>query len=112
MDWQTISTLGGVLSAFGGLLIGAVKWILEKHLTQLDKRFESLEKVIGDDMDAIKQIERDLTELKISLPREYVRREDWIHFSGVIDAKLDGIYQKVQNIAEGGCAKRGHCESS
>jgi len=107
MDWQTVSTLG----AFGGVLIGAVKWILEKHLTQLDKRFESLEVVIRNDVTALKQIERDLMELKVALPREYVMRADWIHFSGVIDAKLDSIHNKVQNIAEGGCAKRGHCES-
>lgn len=99
------------MAGFGGLLVGVVKWILEKHLAQLDKRFEALEKVIGEDVSELKELERELTELKVSLPEKYIRRDDWIHFSSTIDAKLDGIYKKIETISENGCAKRGHCQS-
>ncbi len=37
----------------------------------------------------------------MNLPLEYVRREDWIRFSGTLDAKLDAMREEMrEQIAE------------
>jgi hypothetical protein len=42
-----------------------------------------------------------LFELRASMPLEYVRREDWIRFSGSLDAKLDAMREEMrEEIAE------------
>ena len=42
-----------------------------------------------------------LIELRVNLPLEYVRREDWIRFSGTLDAKLDAMREEMrEQIAE------------
>ena len=43
------------------------------------------------------EIERGLFELRASMPLEYVRREDWIRFSGTLDAKLDAMREEMRD---------------
>ena len=45
-------------------------------------------------------MEKDLLKLQAELPREYVRREDWIRFSSSIDAKLDHLRDKLDRVLE------------
>ncbi len=42
-----------------------------------------------------RRVERDLNDLRIELPKEYVRREDHIRFETVINAKLDSVAAKL-----------------
>ena len=49
----------------------------------------------------VDDLENALTELRVNLPLEYVRREDWIRFSGTLDAKLDAMREEMrEQIAE------------
>ena len=41
-------------------------------------------------------IERELLQLKATLPVEYVRREDWIRFSNTLEAKIDAMRAEVR----------------
>ena len=75
-------------SAFVGFLtLNAVtlqfilKWHDEQHFRDA-ARSENIEKIIY--------------ELKASLPLDYVRREDWIRFSGTLDAKLDAMREEMR----------------
>ena len=53
------------------------------------------------DSSRVDELERELTELRMNLPLEYVRREDWIRFSGTLDAKLDAMREDMrEDIAE------------
>ncbi|MGA7873252.1 MAG: hypothetical protein WCA22_20365 [Candidatus Binatus sp.] len=46
-------------------------------------------------------LEDEFTDMRVNLPLEYVRREDWIRFSGTLDAKLDAMREEMrEEIAE------------
>jgi hypothetical protein len=46
------------------------------------------------------ELRKELSELKASLPREYVRREDWIMSFGKIEQKIDAIWEFVHKYIE------------
>jgi hypothetical protein len=48
------------------------------------------------DSGRVDDLEKQLTELRVNLPLEYVRREDWIRFSGTLDAKLDAMREEMR----------------
>jgi hypothetical protein len=72
--------------------------VLEQLTMRLDARFSASEQSMDsfrDDLARVKQhvtaVEREHLRLQVALPNEYVRREDWIRFSGTIDTKLDWL---------------------
>ncbi len=46
------------------------------------------------------ELEKDVRQILIELPREYVRREDHIRFETVINAKLDAVAARVDLVLE------------
>lgn len=50
------------------------------------------------DAQALAQLERAFLRFQAELPLEYVRREDWVRGQSVIEAKLDGLALKFENI--------------
>lgn len=44
--------------------------------------------------------EHALLKLRAELPNDYVRREDWIRFSGTIDSKLDMLRTMLDSVRE------------
>lgn len=95
--------------AFLGML-GSFGWILLVLFTkQIDKQFAALDLAraeAGKHWDdrfnaldlAVRENERETMRLRAELPNEYVRREDWIRFSGTIDSKLDRVHAKLDNL--------------
>ncbi|SNT07392.1 hypothetical protein [Pseudomonas segetis] len=105
-----------LLSIFTGLVFGLVKLLLAQFEKRLDQRFtaqdqarkaatkhweESFEKVLkrqDKDAESLAQLERNFMRFQAELPLEYVRREDWVRGQSVIEAKLDGLALKFENI--------------
>lgn len=85
MNWDGVGTLVLVGLTFVGMNIGALKWMFERYHEGIVR-----ETTRWDD------VERGLFELRASLPLEYVRREDWIRFSGTLDAKLDAMRTEMR----------------
>ena len=72
----------GVLATFGKIL-----------LSQIDHR-------IDEQSGRFLQLEKDFIEHKTKMPLEYQRREDAIRFETVLNAKLDNIYKRVEQIRD------------
>jgi hypothetical protein len=96
-----------LLLAFGALL-GAFGKVL---LSQINKQFSAAEDArrqtaehwdskFRDLESQLRENERQMANLRADLPMQYVRREDWIRFSGTIDAKLDNINTKLDGLRE------------
>lgn len=110
---NVIFLLMALISAFAGL----IKVIVAQHERSLDKRFEKLEETRAfanqqlskrlDTLDTAarleanqwQRVERELLSLKADLPLQYVRREDYIRGQSVIEAKLDGLANKLENFS-------------
>lgn len=50
------------------------------------------------DAEAVAQLERSFLMFKAELPLAYLRREDWSRGQSVIEAKLDGLALRYENI--------------
>ena len=85
MSWEAIATFLLVLVTVVGINIGTIKSMLDRH------RNAALR-----DSERWQDIERALFEFRASMPLEYVRREDWIRFSGSLDAKLDAMREEMR----------------
>jgi hypothetical protein len=85
LSWDAIATFLLVLVTLAGINIATVRSMLERH------RSSTLR-----DSERWQEVERSLFELRALLPLEYVRREDWIRFSGTLDAKLDALREEMR----------------
>jgi len=88
--WQLISlalTLLGVLVALGRML-----------LAQIDQRLEQRFAAVERDLQKNRDIERELLQLKADLPHQYVLREDYVRNQTIIEAKLDALALKLENV--------------
>ena len=85
MSWEAVGTFLLVLVTLVGINVGMIKSMLDRHRGQAMQEAERWQ-----------QVERGLFELRASLPLEYVRREDWIRFSGTLDAKLDAMREEMR----------------
>lgn len=114
--WQMLVWLAGLLLAFLGASFGAGKLLLaqvERRLDERfdtqertrrensehwDQRFQTLERAAREEASQWARVERDLLTLKADLPVLYVRREDYVRNQTVIEAKLDAVALKIENL--------------
>ncbi|PTQ68145.1 hypothetical protein [Pseudomonas sp. GV071] len=105
-----------LLGIFTTLVFGLVKLLLWQFEKRLDERFSAqetarkeasqvwegnFEKVLSrqdKDAEALRRLENEFLRFKGELPLEYVRREDWVRGQSVIEAKLDGLALKFENL--------------
>lgn len=66
------------------------------HYLQLNTRLDVLDSAVKTDAGQWQRVERELLNLKAELPLYYVRREDYIRGQSVIEAKLDGLGNKLE----------------
>lgn len=110
--WQLVSLLLGFLAA----ATTAAKALFGQIDRRLDERFAALEdaRATADGVmqDAIRRhadeegrtaaqlqlLERDFLRWQAELPLQYVRREDYVRNQTVIEAKLDAVALKIENI--------------
>jgi hypothetical protein len=85
VSWDAVATFLLVVVTLAGINIATVRSMLERH------RSATLR-----DSERWQEAERLLFELRATLPLEYVRREDWIRFSGTLDAKLDAMREEMR----------------
>ena len=90
MEWSSATGWVGAFIAFLAVNASTIQWLLKRRDEQHLR-----------DSGRVDDLEKQLTELRVNLPLEYVRREDWIRFSGTLDAKLDAMREEMrEQIAE------------
>ncbi|ODC03226.1 hypothetical protein BFW38_06390 [Terasakiispira papahanaumokuakeensis] len=83
--------------AFGRVLLAQLQRHLDQRFEGFDGQLAALDQGRKDEAAQLKQVERDLMELKIDLPNSYVRREDYIRGQSIIENKLDSLALKLEN---------------
>lgn len=95
--WQLIGAGFTLIGSFLGLLklvVAAIERRLDQRFEAMDSRFEELAK----DSDRLRQVELGLERLRGEMPLHYVRREDFVRNQTVIEAKLDALALKLENV--------------
>jgi hypothetical protein len=114
--YQLIAMTGGAVTVLLGTVMTVGRTLLAGFLRGLDERFAALEKarlmgashwdhkflslerMIQDEAQEWQRLERELLTMKADLPTNYVRREDHIRGQAVIEAKLDGLAMRYENL--------------
>ena len=85
MSWEAVATFASVMVTFVGINLAAFRAMFERN-----------SRLVSRDDERWTQLERAIYELRVLLPIEYVRREDWIRFSATLDAKMDGLREEMR----------------
>ena len=110
--WHLITLLlafFGCVGAFGKILIGQFEKRLNERFENQEKARESGSKILRDTLDQhladerktaaqMLSLERDFLTWKAELPLQYVRREDYVRNQTIIEAKLDAVALKIENL--------------
>lgn len=95
--WQLLSIAITILGGFAGLL----KLLLHQTEGRLDQRFAVMDErfaAVARDSDRLRQVELGLERLRGEMPLHYVWREDYVRNQTVIEAKLDALALKLENV--------------
>ena len=117
--WQLLSLLLTLVS----MLVGAGKVLLSQIDRRLTERFRAMEEAREQaaqrwddkfttlldlhrrEADGWQALERDFLRFQAELPLQYVRREDYIRNQTVIEAKLDALAMRMENLQLKGVLK-------
>lgn len=95
--WHLITLLlafFGCVGAFGKLLLAQFEKRQAERFDSWDKRFSSLESAAKEWL----RVEREFLEWKADLPMTYVMRDDYVRNQTVIEAKLDSVALRIENL--------------
>ncbi len=92
----------GFLLTIAGSIFGAGKAFFARFDQALRERDDSLKDELGklsnqmaSESAAIRKLDREVMELKIDLPREYVAKADFIRSFTVVEKKLDAVHSLI-----------------
>jgi len=92
-SWQLFVFLGGLIAAWSVLIVAVLRTMFSAHCDDINGRLEGWGKNIN-------ELEKNFLELKADLPLSYVRKEDFVRFEVVINAKLDRVHDAIENLKE------------
>lgn len=87
--WELFGLLVGLISASALTNWTIVALMSNKLTAAITGQMKSLELQLADQRLRVEQVDRDIMTLKADLPDKYLRREDHIRYSAIIEAKLD-----------------------
>jgi len=91
--WQLFVFLAGLIAAWSALIVAVLRAMLKAHCDDINRR-------IDERMSKLSKVESDFLELKADLPLSYIRKEDFVRFEVVINAKLDRLYDSIERLKE------------
>lgn len=100
IDWKMVSLVVAILGAWSGLLIGAIKFLIERAIRGNDTRFARIEADLEEESKKRRELEREFRGVLADLPLKYVQREDWIRLASSIDAKMDALNRKLDDVKD------------
>lgn len=98
LDWKAISVLVALVGAWSGFLITVISALLGRVTRDLDARLDLITSAQQQDTKEWRRVDRELMQLRADLPVLYVRREDYIRGQSVLEAKLDSLAVKMENM--------------
>ncbi len=99
--WHVLSlgvTIIGGYWAVAKLLASQAKSSLDLRFAAVTEGLGRIERARSDDRSELNQLHRDFMEFKVHLPLHYVQREDYVRGQSVIEAKLDSLAVKLENV--------------
>lgn len=99
--YQWISLLVTVISVVIGtvkILWGRIEINLNTNFKTVQSQLEEVSKQAAKSQQDVRELERKFYQFQIDLLHSYVAREDYIRGQTVIEAKLDSLASKIENV--------------
>lgn len=98
ISWEAVGIVLGIVGAWSALLLAIIRWLLNGYFKSINDQFETLSKALTGHSTEIHRIDKDVLTLRTEMHAEFVRREDAIRQEVVINAKLDSLAAKFDNL--------------
>ncbi|OTG68295.1 hypothetical protein B9T25_06330 [Acinetobacter sp. ANC 4470] len=99
--YQWILVLITVISTVIGtvkILWGRIELNLNTNFKTFQNQLEEVSKQATKSQQDVRELERKFYQFQIDLPHSYVAREDYIRGQTIIEAKLDALASKIENV--------------
>ena len=100
LDWKLIGVIVTIGIAWSALLVGTIKVLIERAIRGNEKRFERIEEDLDCEAEKRRALEREFRALLADMPLKYVQREDWIRLATTIEAKMDTLNLKFDDVKD------------
>lgn len=91
-DWRELGAFLGVIVVANGLMLWAVKLLLQRQSETLANKLNELTTSDETQTDAINALQRDLNKHKLESARNYLHREDAVIWFGRFEQKIDALW--------------------
>ena len=90
--WQLVS----LAFAIGGAFAGIGKLLLMQTQRHIEDRLRAIEETARQEGAQWQRVEREFLQFQAEMPMKYVMRDDYIRGQSIIEAKLDGLADKIE----------------
>lgn len=97
MEWSHVGALIGLVILANGSMVWAVKLLVKRNIEALNDDLNGIRSKIQLHETQQKTLEREVSAIRECMPREYVRREDWIISFARIEQKIDAIWRFIHD---------------
>ena len=94
----SVQELIGFVITLMGTFWGLAKMLFSQTQKQITEQFTQITNHLSQQQEIDRRLEREVLELKAQLPREYVRREDYVQQVAMIITKLDAMQLRSENL--------------
>ena len=93
-----IELISGIVVPVVIAIFGAAGWASERSSKHIDRRFTQIAEMVERNEKDIEKVERDLKDLEINLPKEFVLREEFVARMSDGAKKMDYLVEQVDAI--------------
>ncbi len=93
-----IEMISGIVVPVCIAIFGAAGWASDRSAKHLDKRFTEIAEMVARNEHDIERVEKELRDLEIKLPKEFVLREEFVARMSDGAKKMDYLVEQVDSI--------------
>lgn len=90
--WQAIILISMTMGAFWGM----AKMLMAQSNRSLDEKFKEIKERLDTQDDSERRMERQIADMRAELPREYVRRDDFLRAIAGFDVRVDQLRLTIE----------------
>lgn len=98
ITWEMVGIAVTILLALFGLLIGVIKWLLDRYVEAVKAQIGMMATQILTHAGEITRLDKEILKLRAEVARDCFSRDDHIRYETVINAKVDALGTKIENL--------------
>ncbi|QQC83011.1 hypothetical protein I9054_012275 [Acinetobacter bereziniae] len=100
-SYQAFMVLSGILGGVVGMIKimgNQINKNIQQNFESTNLKIENVARQAAEGQKEIRALERQFLEFKADMPFRYIARDDYIRGQTVLEAKVDSIAQKLENV--------------